>query len=74
VESAGSGVRVEGELTLAGKTKPLGLELSVGADGKLAATAVVAQTAWGMKPYSALWGALKVLDEVEVVLDGKVGG
>jgi hypothetical protein len=27
-----------------------------------------------MKPYSALWGALKVLDEVEVVLDGKVEG
>jgi hypothetical protein len=23
-----------------------------------------------MKPYSALWGALKVLDDVEVVLEG----
>ena len=35
-------------------------------------TATVTQTSLGMKPYSALWGALKVLDEVEVVLDGKV--
>jgi polyisoprenoid-binding protein YceI len=74
VESAGSGLSVAGELTLAGTTKPLAFELAVGEDGKLAATATVTQTAWGMKPYSALWGALKVLDEVEVALDGKVEG
>jgi hypothetical protein len=74
VESAGEGLHVEGELTLAGTTKPLSFDLAVGADGSLAATAVVTQTSFGMKPYSALWGALKVLDEVEVVLDGKVGG
>ena len=34
------------------------------------ATAVVKQSAWGMKPYSALFGALKVADDVEVVLEG----
>ncbi len=68
------GPRVEGELTLAGKTKPLAFELAVADDGTLAATATVTQTAWGMKPYSALWGALKVLDEVEVTVDGKVEG
>ena len=67
-----SGLRVEGELTLAGTTKPLAFDLAVGDDGTLAATATVTQTAWGMKPYSALWGALKVLDEVEVALDGKL--
>jgi hypothetical protein len=39
-------------------------------DGTLAATIVVKQTEWGMKPYSALFGALKVLDDVEVVLEG----
>jgi len=72
VESAGDGLSVEGELTLAGTTKPLTFVLGVRADGTLAATATVAQSAWGMKPYSALWGALKVLDEVEVALDGKV--
>ena len=37
---------------------------------ELSATAVVTQSAWGMKPYSALFGALKVKDEVEVVLEG----
>jgi hypothetical protein len=74
VESAGHGLRVEGELTLAGTTKPLGFDLAVGADGVLAGTVTVTQTSFGMKPYSALWGALKVLDEVEVALDGKVEG
>jgi polyisoprenoid-binding protein YceI len=74
VESAGGGLSVEGELTLARTTKPLTFDLAVGEDGTLAATATVTQTAWGMKPYSALWGALKVLDEVEVALDGKVEG
>ena len=36
------------------------------------ATAIVTQSRWGMKPYSAMWGALKVLDDVEVVLEGKL--
>ena len=74
VESAGEGLRVEGELTLAGTTRPLSFDLAVTADGALNAGVTVTQTSFGMKPYSALWGALKVLDEVEVVLDGKVGG
>ena len=42
----------------------------IGDDGALSATAVVKQTDWGMKPYSALFGALKVHEDVEVVLDG----
>ena len=41
-----------------------------GDDGALSASAVVKQTAWGMKPYSILFGALKVHEDVEVVLDG----
>jgi len=74
VTSAGEGLRLEGELTLAGTTKPLAFDLGVTGDGTLAATATVTQSDWGMKPYSALWGALKVLDDVEVALDGKVEG
>ena len=72
VESAGAGLSVEGELTLAGTRRPVAFELAVADDGTLAATTTITQSAWGMKPYSALWGALKVLDEVEVALDGKV--
>ena len=37
--------------------------------GQLRAVAVVRQTDWGMKPYSTLFGALKVVDEVEVRVD-----
>jgi polyisoprenoid-binding protein YceI len=65
-------ISVEGDLTLVGETRPIAFELGVGADGALSATAVVTQSRWGMKPYSALFGALKVLDDVEVVLDAHV--
>ena len=68
----GSRLSVTGDLTLAGKTNPVDFELVIGGDGTLEATAVVTQTGWGMKPYSALFGALKVADDVEVVLDGHV--
>jgi polyisoprenoid-binding protein YceI len=68
--SGGDRIRSEGELTLAGRTEPIGFELAIADDGAVSATAVVKQSAWGMKPYSALFGALKVADEVEVVLEG----
>ena len=64
------GTRVEGELTLAGTTRPLALELAAGGDGAVTATATVTQSDWGMKPYSALFGTLKVLDEVEIAFEG----
>jgi polyisoprenoid-binding protein YceI len=67
--TAVDGSRVEGELTLAGKTRPLALELTVD-DGTVRGSATITQSDWGMKPYSALFGTLKVLDEVEVSLEG----
>ena len=69
-EADGSRISVEGELTLLGSTQPITFDLAISADGALSATAVVTQTSWGMKPYSTMFGALKVADEVEVVLDG----
>ena len=63
------GSACEGELTLAGTTRPLAFDLDVGDDGRLRAVAVVKQSDWGMKPYSALFGALKVADEVRVEID-----
>jgi polyisoprenoid-binding protein YceI len=65
----GSKISVHGELTLAGNSGPIAFELTVGADGKLTASTMLKQTDWGIKPYSTLFGALKVADEVEVVLD-----
>ena len=63
-------LRAEGDLTIAGNTQPIEFDLVHGDGGELSASAVVTQTAFGMKPYSALFGALKVKDEVQVVLEG----
>ena len=62
---------MQGELTLVGKTRPIAFDLAVGDDGKLSGSAVVKQTDWGITPYSTLFGALKVADEVEVVDRGQ---
>ena len=65
----GSRMSVQGELTLVGKTCPIGFDLTVGDDGRISGSAVVKQTDWGITPYSTLFGTLKVVDEVEVVID-----
>jgi polyisoprenoid-binding protein YceI len=68
-QADGGRMSVQGELTIAGKASPIAFELAIGDDGRLAGRAVVKQSDWGIKPYSALFGALKVADEVEVVVD-----
>ena len=65
----GGRLSVQGELTLVGKTCPIAFDLAVGADGELSGSAVVKQTDWEIAPYSTLFGALKVADEVAVVID-----
>ncbi len=72
VSDSGGGLSVKGDLELVGKTAPVAFDLSVGDDGTLTGSAKLKQTDFGMKPYSALFGALKVDDEVEVVVEGKV--
>ena len=67
-----SRISVEGDLTILDQTNPIAFELAIAENGALSATAVVTQTTWGMEPYSALFGALKVADEVEVAVEGKL--
>jgi hypothetical protein len=62
------GYDVEGELDLLGVSRPLSFALSVDGD-HLTGSAQVKQTDWRMKPYSALFGTLKVADVVEVSID-----
>ncbi len=64
--------RVSGELELAGVSHPVELELTIGQDEKVAGATTVRQTDWRIKPYSALFGALKVADEVEVRVEGQL--
>jgi polyisoprenoid-binding protein YceI len=68
----GDSVTFEGDLTLAGQTHPIAFDLVVAGDGRVTGSAVVKQSDWGIKPYSTLFGALKVADEVEVTIDARL--
>ncbi|MGI8429155.1 MAG: YceI family protein [Solirubrobacteraceae bacterium] len=68
----GDVLSIRGGLELAGRTRPIAFELSVGDGGRLSASVKLKQTDWEIKPYSTLFGALKVLDEVEVVLQASL--
>jgi polyisoprenoid-binding protein YceI len=59
---------VTGELTIKGVTRPLTIR-SVQDEGRLRGEVRFAQSTWGIKPYSAFLGALKLADEVEVSFD-----
>jgi polyisoprenoid-binding protein YceI len=71
VERTDGGLAVRGDLTLVGTTRPIAFDLAVD-EGRVSGSAVVTQTEWGMKPYSALFGALKVADEVRVEIDARL--
>jgi hypothetical protein len=65
-------LQVEGELELLGRRAPITFDLTLEQDGTLTGAAVIKQTGWGIKPYSALFGTLKVADEVEITFAGKL--
>jgi polyisoprenoid-binding protein YceI len=56
---------INGNLTIMGNTQPVTLS-GKAADGKVSGTGTIVQTAFGIKPFSALMGALKVADEVGI--------
>jgi polyisoprenoid-binding protein YceI len=68
VEAGGDALAVAGELTIAGATRPLAFDIDLDG-GRVRATVVVTQSEFGMKPYSTLFGALKVADQVRVEID-----
>jgi polyisoprenoid-binding protein YceI len=72
VEVADGRLVVHGELTIAGSTRPATFELELGDDGRVTGTLPVTQSEWGIKPYRAFMGALKVRDTVEIVLDARL--
>ncbi|MEV0197341.1 YceI family protein [Nonomuraea sp. NPDC050691] len=60
--------QVEGDLTMVGATQPVALHGSL-TEGRVNGSAAVVQSRWGIRPYSAFFGALKVGDEVEIRFD-----
>jgi polyisoprenoid-binding protein YceI len=63
---------VEGELTIAGSTRPVTAQMDVSADGRVSGTIPLTQSNWGIKPYRGLMGALKVRDELDIVIDARL--
>lgn len=57
--------RVEGELSITGQTRPVTVDVTL-EGGQAVAKATVVQTDFGVKPYSAMLGALKIEDAVAV--------
>jgi polyisoprenoid-binding protein YceI len=68
----GGSLTVDGELTIVGNARPMTVELTVGADGQLSAAIPLIQSAWGIKPYRGLMGALRVRDEIEIAIEARV--
>jgi YceI-like domain len=62
--SAPGGGTIEGTVTLNGKTQPARLQVTAPGHGQYRGSATVAQTGFGIKPYSGFFGALKLKDEV----------
>ena len=63
-----SGFQLEGDLTVAGVTRPVTVRGTLAGD-RAQGSATVTQSRWGIKPYSAFFGALKLSDDVEVEFD-----
>ena len=70
VRVEGDRATVEGELSIAGQSHPVELHVRREADGTISGAAQIVQSAWGIKPYTGFFGALKLRDavDVEVVL------
>ena len=63
---------IEGDLELGASVNPVAFDLALDDGGHVKGSAVVKQSTWGMKPYSALFGTLKVADEVSVLIDARL--
>ena len=72
VTTQGSRLDVQGELELMRVRHPIEFALNAGDDGRLTGSARVKQTDWKMKPFSALFGTLKVADVVEITIDARI--
>ncbi|MEA2671262.1 MAG: hypothetical protein QOG45_1482 [Chloroflexota bacterium] len=72
IESSGDGkFTVNGELTIAGTTRPVRLDLTQNGD-RVSGRVSLRQSDFGIKPFSAMLGALKVADPVDVEVDVKL--
>ena len=72
ISGGGSNATVQGDLTIAGKTAPAQFQLQDLGGGRIKATGQVVQSNFGVKPFKAFMGALKVKDAVNIELEATV--
>jgi polyisoprenoid-binding protein YceI len=65
-EASGESGVIEGNLSLRGVSRPLRLQVSQTGSDRYKITGTVVQSAYGIKPYTAFFGALKVRDTVDI--------
>ncbi|HET7517403.1 MAG TPA: YceI family protein [Actinomycetes bacterium] len=68
VDGSAASFTCDGQLTIMGVTQPVMVQGRV-ADGRVVGGARVVQSRWGIRPYSAFFGALKLSDEVKIHFD-----
>jgi polyisoprenoid-binding protein YceI len=67
--AADGGGEISGTLTLRGQSRPLRLQVKQAGTDRYHAEGQVVQSDYGIKPYTAFLGALRVRDTVDVVVD-----
>ena len=65
-------MNVSGNLSVAGGSDTISVPLTIGDDGTVRGSIQLSQSKFGIKQFKALFGALKVSDEVEVQIEAKL--
>lgn len=73
IVTSDDGATISGTLTLHGVAAAIDVVVREATPDRYRATTVVTQSAYGIKPYSAFLGALKVLDDIEVEIEVELG-
>ena len=69
--SGGDKATVHGDLTIMGTARPASMDFTIAGD-KANGIMTVKQSDWGIKPFSALMGALKLADSLDIVVEATV--
>ena len=73
VSGGHGGGSIDGTLTLLGVDRPARLDFTRLEDGRYRITTRILQSVYGIKPYSAFFGALKLKDAVDVQAEAALG-
>jgi polyisoprenoid-binding protein YceI len=74
VAPAGRGGAIDGQVTLHGTTEAVRLQVTERGTGQYLASTALRQSVFGVRPYSAFLGALKLRDEVSVEISFELPG